>query len=101
MEVHKDSNERLSIPTFGEWDGKVGLPDYSVDFTKIRENRRQNKSRVSLGNEDELLHRTGVNGDQSVDALKKTLPLHQKHVKSTVERKKSSRYFSCCRCLGA
>ncbi|XP_020696638.2 uncharacterized protein LOC110109780 [Dendrobium catenatum] len=101
MEVRKEGNERLSVPAFGEWDGKVGLPDYSIDFSRIREHRRQNKSRVSLGNEDELLNRTSINGDQSVESLKKNLPLHQQHGNSTVTRKKSTRYFNCCRCLGA
>ena len=50
----------LSVPQFGDWDQKVGgtIPDYSMDFTKIREMRKQNKrdpSRASLGNEDELV----------------------------------------------
>ncbi|PKU76262.1 hypothetical protein MA16_Dca015582 [Dendrobium catenatum] len=80
----EQGNERLSVPAFGEWDGKVGLPDYSIDFSRIREHRRQNKSRVSLGNEDELLNRTSINGDQSVESLKKNLPLHQQHGNSTV-----------------
>lgn len=78
------SNERLSVPAFGEWDGKVGLPDYSIDFSRIREHRRQNKSRVSLGNEDEFLNRTSVNGDQSVESLKKNLPPHQQHGNTAV-----------------
>lgn len=50
----------LSVPQFGDWDQKGGgtIPDYSMDFTKIREMRKQNKrdpSRASLGNEDELV----------------------------------------------
>lgn len=48
----------MSVPTFGDWDTKNGpMPDYSMDFTKIREMRKQNKkeiSRASLGNEEEL-----------------------------------------------
>lgn len=47
----------LSVPQFGEWDQKGPLPDYSLDFSKIREMRKQNKtntSRASLGNEEEL-----------------------------------------------
>lgn len=48
----------MSVPTFGDWDMKNGaMPDYSMDFTKIREMRKQNKkeiSRASLGNEEEL-----------------------------------------------
>ncbi|KAE9449879.1 hypothetical protein C3L33_18218, partial [Rhododendron williamsianum] len=37
------------------------MPDYSMDFTKIREMRKQNKrdvSRASLGNEEELISST-------------------------------------------
>lgn len=49
----------LSVPQFGEWDQQKGqVPDYSLDFSKIRENRKQNKrdvSRASLGNEEELI----------------------------------------------
>ncbi|CAL9229780.1 unnamed protein product [Arabidopsis halleri] len=50
----------LSVPQFGDWDQKGGgtIPDYSMDFTKIREMRKQNKrdpSRASLGNEEELM----------------------------------------------
>ncbi|CAF2321686.1 unnamed protein product, partial [Brassica rapa] len=47
----------LSVPQFGDWDQKGGnIPDYSLDFSKIREMRKQNKrdpSRASLGNEEE------------------------------------------------
>ncbi|CAN8251585.1 unnamed protein product [Cochlearia groenlandica] len=50
----------LSVPQFGEWDQKGGsIPDYSMDFSKIREMRKQNKrdpSRASLGNDDELIN---------------------------------------------
>ncbi|CAA0839186.1 Unknown protein [Striga hermonthica] len=48
----------LSVPQFGDWDQKGELPDYSMDFSKIREMRKQNKrdpSRASLGNEEELI----------------------------------------------
>ncbi|KAH0908945.1 hypothetical protein HID58_032266, partial [Brassica napus] len=50
----------LSVPQFGDWDQKGGsIPDYSMDFSKIREMRKQNKrdpSRASLGNEEELIN---------------------------------------------
>ncbi|KAK8931419.1 hypothetical protein KSP39_PZI016589 [Platanthera zijinensis] len=69
-------NQRISVPAFGEWDGKVGLPDYSIDFSKIRENRRQNKSRVSLGNEDELNHIT-TNDQRTDESIKNNDQLHQ------------------------
>lgn len=48
----------MSVPQFGDWDQKGPLPDYSLDFSKIREMRKQNKrdiSRASIGNEDELV----------------------------------------------
>lgn len=48
----------LSVPQFGDWDSKEQVPDYSLDFSKIREMRKQNKrdvSRASLGNEEELI----------------------------------------------
>lgn len=51
----------LSVPQFGDWDQKGQLPDYSLDFSKIREMRKQNKtnlSRASLGNEEELMAST-------------------------------------------
>jgi hypothetical protein len=49
----------MTVPAFGEWDMKNGaVPDYSMDFSKIREMRKQNKrelSRASLGGDDDLL----------------------------------------------
>ncbi|KAF7840028.1 hypothetical protein G2W53_008510 [Senna tora] len=59
MEDRKEKNAPwLSVPQFGDWDQKGQLPDYSLDFSKIRETRKQNKinvSRASLGNEEELM----------------------------------------------
>ena len=49
------------MPQFGDWDQKGVVPDYSLDFSKIREMRKQNKtnvSRASLGNEEELMAST-------------------------------------------
>ncbi|MBA0707236.1 hypothetical protein Golax_019303, partial [Gossypium laxum] len=51
----------LSVPQFGDWDQKGQVPDYSLDFSKIREMRKQNKrevSRASLGNEEEFINPT-------------------------------------------
>lgn len=48
----------MSVPQFGDWDQKGPLPDYSMDFSKIRQNRKQNKrdiSRASIGNEEDLI----------------------------------------------
>ncbi|XP_006649468.1 uncharacterized protein LOC102700034 [Oryza brachyantha] len=52
-------NGWMTVPAFGDWDMKNGaLPDYSMDFSKIREMRKQNKkelSRTSLGGDDDLI----------------------------------------------
>ncbi|KAE8767684.1 hypothetical protein D1007_60934 [Hordeum vulgare] len=49
----------MTVPAFGDWDMKNGaMPNYSMDFSKIREMRKQNKkelSRASLGGDDDLL----------------------------------------------
>ena len=53
----------LSVPQFGDWDQKGQLPDYSLDFSKIREMRKQHKrevSRASLGNEEEFINPTAT-----------------------------------------
>jgi hypothetical protein len=45
------------VPQFGDWDQKGQVPDYSLDFSKIRETRKHNKSnisRASLGNDEEF-----------------------------------------------
>ena len=53
------NNAWMTVPAFGDWDMKNGaLPDYSMDFSKIREMRKQNKrelSRASLGGDEDLL----------------------------------------------
>ena len=53
------ANGWMTVPAFGDWDMKNGaLPDYSMDFSKIREMRKQNKrelSRASLGGDEDLL----------------------------------------------
>ncbi|KAF8776452.1 hypothetical protein HU200_003157 [Digitaria exilis] len=54
------ANGWMTVPAFGDWDMKNGaLPDYSMDFSKIREMRKQNKkelSRASLGGDEDLPH---------------------------------------------
>ncbi|XP_047323686.1 uncharacterized protein LOC124927334 [Impatiens glandulifera] len=47
----------MSIPQFGDWEQNGVVPDYSMDFSKVREMRKLNKrdpSRASLGNEEEF-----------------------------------------------
>ncbi|KAF5749922.1 hypothetical protein HS088_TW03G00249 [Tripterygium wilfordii] len=74
MEDQKEKNAPwLSVPQFGDWDQKGPLPDYSLDFSKIREMRKQNKrdvSRVSLGNEEELISKpTSTETTTQIDHL--------------------------------
>ncbi|XP_052191587.1 uncharacterized protein LOC127800803 [Diospyros lotus] len=95
MEDRKEKNAPwLSVPQFGEWDQKGPLPDYSLDFSKIREMRKQNKrdpSRASLGNEEELVPsattatNTEINDHQHY---------HQNHSPTT--RRGILSYFNCC-----
>ncbi|OVA08107.1 hypothetical protein BVC80_339g29 [Macleaya cordata] len=78
MEDQREKNGPwLSVPQFGDWDQKGGLPDYSMDFSKIREMRKQNKrdpSRASLGNEEELIPQH--NNQKQTDHHQ---PLHHHH----------------------
>lgn len=65
----------MSVPQFGDWDQKGPLPDYSMDFSKIREMRKQNKrelSRTSIGNEEDLISSNKV----KLDTQKPSAPLH-------------------------
>ncbi|KAJ3673776.1 hypothetical protein LUZ60_005768 [Juncus effusus] len=106
MENQKEGNW-MSVPTFGDWDMKNGaVPDYSMDFSKIREMRKQNKkeiSRASLGNEEELVksrsggdhHRSG--GGSSEDVIDHhRRPLHHAGDQSPTGTKKFLSYFHCC-----
>ncbi|XP_044968185.1 uncharacterized protein LOC123428086 [Hordeum vulgare subsp. vulgare] len=61
-ESHKEGEGAtawMMVPAFGDWDMKNGaMPNYSMDFSKIRKMRKQNKkelSRASLGGDDDLL----------------------------------------------
>ncbi|PKA51309.1 hypothetical protein AXF42_Ash002672 [Apostasia shenzhenica] len=58
MESRGAKAEWRAVPAFGEWEKLHGMPDYSLDFSKIREMRKQSKSdysRTSVGNEEELI----------------------------------------------
>ncbi|XP_055808954.1 uncharacterized protein LOC129877470 [Solanum dulcamara] len=100
MEDHKEkATPWLSVPQFGDWDQKGALPDYSMDFTKIRENRKQNKSRASLGNEEEFnsistTNNNNNNVNTSHSAQSNDQSYHQKHSPTT--RKSIFSYFNCC-----
>ncbi|KAM7275170.1 hypothetical protein ACFE04_017036 [Oxalis oulophora] len=84
----------LSVPQFGDWDQKGPLPDYSLDFSKIREMRKQNKrdvSRASLGNEEELINPTAktANEVRSDNHLQNEHYHNQNHHPSTYYPEKS------------
>ncbi|XP_059431402.1 uncharacterized protein LOC132164907 [Corylus avellana] len=98
MEDRKEKNAPwLSVPQFGGWDPNAQVPDYSLDFSKIRENRKQNKmhlSRASLGNEEELIASsttTSTSGSNpQIDQH-----CHQSQHSPTARRSFFS-YFNCC-----
>ncbi|XP_022157718.1 uncharacterized protein LOC111024373 [Momordica charantia] len=87
----------LSVPQFGDWEQKGGVPDYSVDFSKIRENRKQHKrdlSRASIGNEEELImasSTTPSTNNTSDNANHQFSPQP-----SPTTRKSILSYFNCC-----
>ncbi|KAF5458058.1 hypothetical protein F2P56_022122, partial [Juglans regia] len=88
----------LSVPQFGDWDQKGQVPDYSLDFSKIRENRKQNKkdvSRASLGNEEEF-----ITSNTTTNASKQTHidDHHHYHQSqhSPTKRRTFLSYFNCC-----
>ncbi|KAK9670522.1 hypothetical protein RND81_13G207200 [Saponaria officinalis] len=98
MEDLKDNNKErnapwLSVPQFGDWDQKGPVPDYSLDFSKIREMRKQNKrdpSRASLGNEEEFVNPTApTNKAQNEEQ-------HFVQNPSPTPRKSFLSYFNCC-----
>ncbi|EOA21823.1 hypothetical protein CARUB_v10002288mg [Capsella rubella] len=81
------------------------MPDYSMDFTKIREMRKQNKrdpSRASLGNEDELIKPP----DSATATAKLTTvqsnnqpefsPIHHHQPHSPSARRSIFSCFNCC-----
>ncbi|KAE8655896.1 elongation factor 1-delta 1-like [Hibiscus syriacus] len=99
MEDRKEKNAPwLSVPQFGDWDQKGQLPDYSLDFSKIREMRKQNKrdvSRASLGNENDFINPTATSVSSSTAATDDHHNFPQdNHSPST--RRRILNYFTCC-----
>ncbi|KAK8921055.1 hypothetical protein KSP39_PZI020244 [Platanthera zijinensis] len=89
--------EWLSVPAFGEWEKQHGMPDYSLDFSKIREMRKQNKSdysRISVGNDDELLHQPKAASAESLGGHAVPAAIRRQH--TPPGRKKFRSYFVCC-----
>ncbi|XP_051141441.1 uncharacterized protein LOC127258583 [Andrographis paniculata] len=99
MEDHKEKNAPwLSVPQFGDWDQKGVMPDYSMDFTKIREMRKQNKrdpSRASLGNDEELIAPTTRSSDTIRNNIDHDTKYHHDGHSPTT-RKSFFSYFNCC-----
>ncbi|CAL5323938.1 uncharacterized protein LOC114300769 [Camellia sinensis] len=97
MEDRKEKNTPwLSVPQFGDWDQKGVMPDYSLDFSKIRENRKQNKrdvSRASLGNEEELISSTATTANS---AHRDHQHHHFHQDDSPTTRRSFLSYFNCC-----
>ncbi|KAM3280994.1 hypothetical protein P3S67_028014 [Capsicum chacoense] len=98
MEYHKEkkSGPWLSVPQFGHWDQKGVYPDYSMDFSKIRENRKQNKdiSRASFGNENELIFSTKKDENSVYSPHSNHHCYHKNQSPSRMRR--ILRCFSCC-----
>ena len=98
MEYRKEKEKNtpwLSVPQFGDWDQKGAVPDYSMDFSKIREMRKQNKrdvSRASLGNEEELISSTTT----ATTTTTQTEPHHYHLNHSSTTRRSIFSYFNCC-----
>ncbi|KAF5180920.1 sorbin/SH3 domain protein [Thalictrum thalictroides] len=88
----------MSVPQFGDWDQKGGVPDYSMDFSKIREMRKQNKrdpSRASLGNEEEFISQPNSNDQLHPHPHQDDHHLRHKE-DSPIARKSFLSYFNCC-----
>ncbi|KAJ4715597.1 Pathogenic type III effector avirulence factor Avr cleavage site-containing protein [Melia azedarach] len=93
----------LSVPQFGDWDQKGELPDYSLDFSKIREMRKQNKrdvSRASLGNEDDFINPTAPSNTSTTNSHSSDDQQHHFHQRhhhhSPTTRRSIFSYFNCC-----
>ncbi|MED6114620.1 hypothetical protein PIB30_082108 [Stylosanthes scabra] len=99
MEQSKEKNSPwLSVPQFGDWDQKGGVPDYSLNFSKIREVRKQNKtniSRASLGNEEELVASATTNTNNTHTEPEHQHP-HYHQTNSPTARRSFLSYFNCC-----
>ncbi|XP_018850138.1 uncharacterized protein LOC109012786 isoform X2 [Juglans regia] len=104
MEDRKEVAPWLSVPQFGDWDQKGQVPDYSLDFSKIRENRKQNKkdvSRASLGNEEEFITSNTTTNASKQTHIDDHHHYHQSQHSPTVQHSPTKRrtflsYFNCC-----
>ncbi|CAK8578871.1 unnamed protein product [Lathyrus sativus] len=99
----KSAGSLSSVPQFGDWEQKGQVPDYSLDFSKIRETRKHNKSnisRASFGNEQEFnidstsTSTTAQSHSHSSDQQQHVPRYHQ--TISPTTRKSFLSYFNCC-----
>ncbi|KAI7740572.1 hypothetical protein M8C21_027692 [Ambrosia artemisiifolia] len=104
MEHRKDEKNApwMSVPQFGDWDQKGPLPDYSLDFSKIREMRKQNKrdiSRASIGNEEDLISSYSSSNTAKLNTTTNSAPPHHSfddEPHSPSVRRSIFSYFNCC-----
>ncbi|AES65146.1 pathogenic type III effector avirulence factor Avr AvrRpt-cleavage: cleavage site protein [Medicago truncatula] len=83
MERHtKENSPCPPVPRFGEWDQKSPIRDYSMDFSKIQEARKLEKS---LGNEEELKA-----------SFRHIQRQRSERDSSPTRRKSFMKWFSCC-----
>ncbi|KAK4759495.1 hypothetical protein SAY87_022626 [Trapa incisa] len=102
MEYHKEKNngQWLSVPQFGDWDMKGEIPDYSLNFSKIRETRKQNKRdgfRASMGNEEELIVPEAAKSSRETVHNEQNDDYHASHHHGHSPTSKRS-FFSCFSC---
>ncbi|KAH7652623.1 hypothetical protein IHE45_19G030300 [Dioscorea alata] len=92
MEEPMENKGWMSVPEFGEWEKKEGVQDYSMNFSRIRKARKLSKTRLSVGNYEELHHdhHPTIHSDHhltSIDQLQASPPSKWKRMLS---------YFTCC-----
>ncbi|XP_031477817.1 uncharacterized protein LOC116248920 [Nymphaea colorata] len=100
MDNQKEKAAWMSVPQFGDWDVRCGVPDYSMDFSKIRESRKQIKKdlwRSSVGNEEELIISHPRPHDHDYHHLQQHKEQqHEQVIRFQTRREKILSYFSSC-----
>ncbi|CAN4106794.1 unnamed protein product [Withania somnifera] len=93
----KKTGPWISVPQFGHWDQKGVYPDYSMDFSKIRENRKQNKKdllRANFRNENGLIFSNKRDANSVYSPHANDSLYHQNQSPSRMKRILG--YFNCC-----
>lgn len=99
--MQKNNGPWLSVPQFGDWEMKGEIPDYSLNFSKIRETRKQNKRdvfRASMGNEEEIIVPDAAKSNRATVHNEHRDDYHQSHDhgRSPTSRRSFFGYFNCC-----